>query len=243
MSNIVVLKIGGSLLSKSDDLLFDFEYTQKLKKLLEELIVKHDCKFIVNVGGGYITRKYQKLAEANGEKDEEDVHRIGIATTNLNAELFHASVSDLASPHIIRYSEYDDFISATSTFGDIWHGKSLIVMSASQPGKSNDWNALEVALKLNIGTVIDVKDVDGVYTADPDKVKDAVRLPTLTWDQYLQIIGNPKDHVPGAHYPVDPIAARTAKENKIVFKIVGGKFLSNLRAAIMEEEFVGSVIT
>ncbi len=90
MSNIVILKIGGSLLSKSDDLLFDFNYVLKLKVLLQELIQKHDTRFIINVGGGFITRKYQKLAQSNGEKDEIDIHRIGVAVTNLNAEVFMA---------------------------------------------------------------------------------------------------------------------------------------------------------
>lgn len=242
MPNITVIKIGGSLLSKSDEVLFDFEYVYKLKELLLELIQKQNCKFIINVGGGFITRKYQHLASDKGEKDQIDLHRIGIATTNLNAELFHSICSDIATDNVIRYKEYDEFIDGLTNPESVWQHKSLIVMSASQPGKSNDWNALEVAIRLKIGTVIDVKDVDAVYSADPKKVKDAVKIPQLSWDQYLQIIGNPTEHLPGANYPVDPIAARTAKEHAIRFKVISGKFFSNIRAAILEQEFSGSTI-
>jgi uridylate kinase len=236
----IILKIGGSLLSKSDDQLFDFAYFAELKTLLTKLS-QSGYKFVISVGGGYVTRKYQQLISAHGEHDTVDLHKVGVATTNLNAEIFHGLLDELALPEIMRYADFDNFLQGERRdidFGD----KSIQVISSSKPGKSNDWNALQFALKLNSGRVIDVKNIDGVYTSDPKKDPSAQKVAQLTWEQYLEIIGNPTEHIPGANYPVDPIAAREAQAKGIEFVIVSGFDLSNLEKLIVGQEYSGSVV-
>ena len=236
----IILKIGGSLLSKSDEQLFDFAYFAELKKLLTKL-TQAGYKFVISVGGGYVTRKYQQLISAHGEHDIMDLHRVGVATTNLNAEIFHGLLDDLAVPEIMRYADFDNFLNDTNASLDFGN-HSIQVISSSKPGKSNDWNALELALKLNTGYVIDAKNIDGVYTADPKLNPHAQKIPQLNWQQYLEIIGDPTEHVPGASYPVDPIAAREAQAKKVKFIIVSGFDMINLEQAITGGEFLGTVI-
>ena len=150
------------------------------------------------------------MLQAHGERDVMDVHSVGVAATNLNAEIVHGLLDKLAVPDIIRYSQFDEFLTGIDTQINFAR-HSVQVASASKPGKSNDWNSLQMALVLGIDQLINVKDVDGVYDADPDKFPDAKLQENLSWDEYLDIIGNPTEHKPGANYPIDPIAARLAR--------------------------------
>ncbi len=231
-----MIKLGGSLLSPSSEVLFDFGLAQKW----HELLSGNADRFIINIGGGYLSRAYQKLAKVNGEMDADDIHRIGIAASNMNAELLRSSLSDLAYPRVVSYGLYEDLISAGLDFD--WRGKKVLVTGPNHPGHSNDWNALRIALSLGINEVIDIKNVDGVYDRDPNKHEGAQRLSKLTWNEYLNIIGNPKEHVPGASYPVDPKAARDAQKAGARFCILGGA-LDNLKLLLEGKEFVGSIIS
>ncbi len=238
-TDLVILKIGGSLLSISDEEPFNFDYAYKLRTLVTEL-VRREKKLIINVGGGFLARKFMKLVDSHGERDVIDIHKVGVAATNMNAEILHGLFDKLVSPEVLRYADFDEFLTGIDTQVNL-DTYSGVISSGSKPGKSNDWNALQFAYRLKSKIVISIKNIDGVYTADPKKDPDAKRLDGITWDQYLEIIGNPKEHRPGASYPVDPISARDAKQKGISFWIMGGD-LGNLRKAILEGQFVGTVI-
>jgi uridylate kinase len=239
-ADTLVLKIGGSLLSKSADELFAFDYFKQLKQLLGGF-TGQGYKLVIIIGGGYIARRYQKDLQEHGEGDIEDIHKVGVAASSVNSEVFHALLSEHAASTVLRYAEYDDFIAGNRELD--WQGKSIYIASASQPGKSNDWNALQIAMLLKVPVVFDIKNVDGVYTADPRVDPSATRIAELSWSQYLDVIGNPEQHVPGANYPIDPITARAAKQAGIKFIVCGGEDLDNLRKVLVgEADNIASVV-
>lgn len=235
----IILKIGGSLLSKSDEVLFDFQYLERFHLALREL-AGEGSTFVIAVGGGFIARKYQALVRQHGEKDTVDIHKIGVAVTNLNAEIVHGLLDGLVTPDVIRYKAYDDLINGIASLPD-FGSHSVLVTSASKPGHSNDWNALRLAMAFGSEKVIVMKNVDGVYTADPKKSPDAKRLSQLTCEEYLEIIGNPAEHRPGANYPIDPFAAKEAKLEKKKFVIIGSD-LENFKRVIKGQNFIGTVM-
>lgn len=239
---MVNLKVGGSMLSKSDDLLFDFGYANKLKYFLAEMIAK-GYKFTINVGGGYVTRKYQHILERHQEHDEMDLHRVGVAATNLNAEILRGLLDDVAYPEVISYGNYDKFLKAPKSEVQNYFDKfAVLVIAASKPGTSNDNNALDACLQTDGAQVISLKNVAGVFTADPVKHPDAKMVNKLTWTEYLNIIGNPDHHEPGASYPVDVFTAHRAQDLGIRFVVVSGEHLDNLKNLIEGGEFKGSTI-
>lgn len=238
-NNIHVLKIGGSLLSKSDEMLFDFAYAGELRQLLNELAAA-DHKFVVCVGGGFVVRKYQQLQRDHGESNEMDQHRVGVALTNLNAELLRSTWDDLAAPQVLNYADYDKFVRAEQS-DEFFYEHPVLVAAASQPGRSNDFNALEMAISLGVDRVIDIKNVDGVYSADPKKDPTATKFDRLSWTEYLDVIGNPDHHAPGANYPVDPLAARLAMEKGIQFLVCAGE-ITTIRRAV-EGDSDGTLIS
>lgn len=231
----IVLKVGGSLLSRSEDTLFNFEYALRLKDTLLPL-TQQGYKFILCVGGGFLTRKYQELFREQNIPDE-DLHQIGVAIINLNAECLQSVFKEISQEQILRYADYDE----TSEIS-IPDEKPFLVTAAGKPGHSSDWNTAKLAVRSKSNTIISLKNVDGVYSADPKKDPNAKRIESLSWDEYLQIIGNVTEHHPGASYPVDPIASEFSKANNLKFYIIHGDDLENLAKTIRGENFNGSII-
>ncbi len=241
MQEIKIIKIGGSIISKSDDKLFDFEYYKKIKKAIIEL-TGEGYLFTINIGGGYITRKYQKMLKQYGEHDDIDLHRLGVATTNVNVQVFHGLFENNVYSKAFMGKEYDEFIDNYTEDFD-WEGHSVLVVGSSHPGYTNDWNAMQVARRFGVETIYDLKDVDGVYTQDPKKNRKAKKFENLTWNEYFDVMGNPTDIEPGGNYPVDIRAAHDAKELGLSFVIMDGTDIPNFKKAIRGEKFIGTTIS
>ncbi|MEO6728647.1 MAG: hypothetical protein ABIM99_01870 [Candidatus Dojkabacteria bacterium] len=231
MNEIIVVNVGGSLLSPNDLTLFDFGAANKIK----ELISKHsDKKFILCVGGGNIARKYQKLLEDKSfTKDSE--HEVGVALINVNAVMLKAVLKDQAEEKILRYEDFND--ESTISFQ-----QQILISAAGAIGHSSDWNTMKLAKRAGVTKVFSLTNIDGVYNKDPKKFPDSILQPTLKWDEYLNIIGNPKEHFPGAKYPVDPLASEFGKGNSIEFYVLSGNNYENFERAINGESFIGTLI-
>ncbi len=228
-----ILSVGGSIFSLSDDLLFDIQKARSLKSLLKTYTDNGD-KFVLSMGGGYICRKYQKILKEEGFEDKE-LDNVGVATINTNAVILRAVMGDLASEKVLRY---EDFQSEEPLNFD----KPIIVAAASHPGHSSDWNAVKLAIRTGSTSLINVSNTTGVYDSDPKENPNAKFLPEITWDQYFEIVGNPTDFVPGAHFPFDIMAARMAKDNNISCYMVDGRDFINLENLLNNQQFTGTLI-
>jgi len=232
----VVVKLGGSMISKSDDKLIDFEYLARFKKVVTE-IVSHDIQMFIVLGGGYLMRKYRDLAKEGGISETIQLHWIGTTSNNLNAEVVRAYMAELCNERIVAYEAYFD--PKRMTFEE---EKSIIVGGGESAGHSGDVDALIAAQALDVDTIISLKDIDGVYTADPDKDPSATRLDELSWDKYFNIIGNKTQHEPGGNYPVDPIASKRAKDANKKFIVIAGGDLESFKNALIGKEYTGTLI-
>lgn len=238
-NNTVIIKVGGSLLSRGEDNLFDFRYAYSLREAIKKL-AEEGYSIVLNVGGGYVNRKYVKMLESNGETDVEDLHLVGIALTNLNAQIIHGLLGDLPVSDLISGKDFDSIVKREKRI-DLEAGR-VVVFGAGKPGGSNDLNACQLAISFESSRVFDLKNVSGVFSEDPKKNPNAEFLKDITWDKYLDVIGNPTRHMPGAHYPVDPLAARLAKEKGIDFYILHGDNIDNVVNAIKGLPYTGTLI-
>lgn len=223
------------MVSKSEDKLVDFDYLKRFKSKLEGLI-EDGFEFFIVLGGGYLMRKYRAMARAGGIEEDLQIHWIGTTCNLLNAEVVRAFLYPNSTERIVAYEDYYNEYKPEFT-------KPIIVGGGGRAGHSGDVDALVMANKLGIDTIVSLKDIDGVYSDDPDKNPNAKRIKKLTWDEYLNIIGNPQKHHPGASYPIDPIASRMAKESAKAFAVIGGEDLSNFERLMKGEEFNGSVVS
>lgn len=235
MPQTYVIKLGGSIVSPDDKQIFDFSYLDKFRTLLEPYISSGN-KFFVVLGGGYTMRRYRDLAEAAGLKDETQLHWIGTTVNVLHAEIVRAYFHDLADDGVYKYEDYYNDEPLVIT-------KSIKVGGGGRPGTSGDVDAVKAAIKLGTTTVISLKNIDGVYSADPHKDPQAKRIDHLNWQEYLDIIGNPSEHTPGGNYPIDPLAARESQAHKLSFHICLGWDLTRLQAILDGQPFNGSTVT
>ncbi len=201
-------------------------------KAFVELIkarVKQGRRFAVVVGGGKTCRNYQNaLAQVRDISNEEN-DWMGIYTTHFNAQLVRLAFGKLAKKKIA--TSYDSKIPFT---------KSVLVGAGAEPGHSTDYDAVLLAQMFNSKNIVNVSNIDYVYTADPRKNPDAKPLPKLSWDEYLALV--PKEWVAGFNSPFDVTAAGLAKESGITVSIVNGGKMEEVAKAIDGNSFEGSAI-
>lgn len=234
-----VLKVGGSILYPSFKKPFQFSFAKNLLTILEQ---NDDYQFSLTAGGGKLTRElYKDLREEFPNISEDNLHKVGVVSSNVNNELLRVVFSRKAFPRVLRYKEYEEFL-AGDEIPKLLDYKYIIAAS-SKPGFSNDWNALQMTLRLHADSVISIKNIEGIYTADPLKDSSATMIPKLSWDEYFDIIGNPEEFEPGGNFPIDVETAREANKQKKAFIIVGSDDTENISNAIKGEEFLGTIVS
>lgn len=234
MAKVYVVKLGGSVLSQGGDVLFDFSYLKKLHEMLHRYLDRGD-KFFIALGGGYLMRQYRDLALKATGFSQEQLHEIGINVIYLHANLARLVLDDIADAEIFSGEDYYQQKKMEIK-------KGVKIGGGGRPGYSGDMDALMAAMALKSTEVISLKNIDGVYDSDPKQNSEAKRVMSLSWQEYLQIIGNPEEQLPGANYPVDPETARKAQQEKISFKIMLGTDLENFAQALEGLSFSGTII-
>lgn len=255
MSKQIVIKLGGSLLSRGEDSIFDFGYLEKLKTVLTDPEL-NDNKYFLAIGGGYTMRKYRDLAREAGIKSDIEIHWVGTTVNVLHAYLVKAYLSDIADDEVIKYEDYyvdseqtrsetvavSSVVTTDEGVNKFTIAKRIKIGGGGRPGHSGDVDALLAAQKLGANTIISLKNVDAVYEADPKDFPEAKRIEKLSWDEYLKIIKDKDTHEPGGNYPIDPVASRMARSAGVRFVILSGEDLPNLKNYLLGEEFVGSTV-
>lgn len=230
--SVNIIKVGGSILAPNVENIFEFAKAIELVKTLKPFTEDGD-KFIIPMGGGNLARKINGIMKKYNLSEIEQ-HNAGIAVINLNAVLLRACFGNLASEKIIRYEDFE-------SESKIDFESPIIIAAAGKPGHSSDYDAVLLAKRSGAKRIVSLKNVEGVYTADPKKNPNVKILENLTWSEYLNVIGNPTEFAPGDHFPVDYKASNLARELKIEFDIMGSDF-NNLTNFLQGKKFLGTVI-
>jgi len=222
MKKIIVISVGGSIVNPDN---VDTNFLKRLKTLTKSLIKKY--RLIIVIGGGKTCRKYQKgLSEVIG-KNHNSLDWIGIYSTWLNAELVRLSLNNLAYKEIIKDP------TKKVKF------KNVLIAGGWKPGWSSDYDAVLLAKLYKAKTVINMSNVDRLYTKDPNKYKNAEKITITNWKKFRKIVGN--KWKPGLNMIFDPIAAKQAQKQKLKLVLIG-KNLNNLKNLLNNKKFKGSVV-
>ncbi len=220
----VVVALGGSIIFPEN---IDWRFLRRFKKFILPQLKKR--KFILVAGGGRLSRKYQEAAGKVSRLTDEDKDWLGIHATRSNAHLLRTIFRGIADPVVID---------------ERWRIKKLrypvTVASGWKPGWSTDYIAVRLAADFGVGEVVVAGRPDYVYDRDHATYKNAKPILRLDWKTYRKTI--PARWVPGAHAPVDPVAAKLAAEEKLKALIVGGKNLENLGKLLQGKDFKGTII-
>ena len=213
----------------------DTEFLTKFVSMVKEWLEEDASrKLILVVGGGAPARVYQnayseiaKNVNANSASDAADW--IGIMATRLNAQLVKACFGELCQNDVV----YDP--TAPIDF------KGRVLLAAGwHPGFSTDNDAVLLAEKHDAKTVVNLSNIEKVYTDDPRKNPDAKPIDEISWKDFRKMVGN--EWTPGKNCPFDPIASKKADECKMTVICASGKNIENIRAILNDQEFVGTKI-
>lgn len=226
MEETIIISLGGSLIIPEN---LDLNFLKDFKALILSHVAKGK-KFVVITGGGKICRKYQDAAKELGNPSIEELDWIGIASLKLNAELLRVIFGEYAHDRVIAN------LSTHFAFE-----RPIIIGSAFEPGRSTDWDAVEGAKTVGAKKIINLSNIDYVYDSDPKINPQAKKIETISWPEYRKLI--PEDWTSGLNSPFDPIASKTAEEEKMTVIIMNGKPIDNLAKCLNGEKFLGTIIS
>lgn len=228
--SLTIISLGGSIIAPDN---VDTEFLKKFRSMIDGFVEKGE-RFIFICGGGAPARKYQTAYRSIVDSSEEDLNAqdwMGIRATHLNAELVKS---------IFGKSCKDPVVTNPKAEGLEFTG-SILVGGGWKPGFSTDTDAVYLAQRFGSKLIINLSNIDWVYSDDPRKNPDAVKIEKSTWKEFRKIVGD--EWVPGKNTPFDPVASKICDENGIKVICANGKNLENLSKILSgEENFIGTVI-
>ncbi len=222
----LIISLGGSLIVPGQKI--DTIFLKKFRKLVLKLL-NAGFRIAIITGGGKTSKRYNLAAQKITKIKESDLDWLGIAATELNAELVRVILSKYAYQKVINDPNKK-----------IRTKKRLIIASGWKPGSSSDRAAVLWAKNLKAQTVINLTDVDFVYDKDPDKFPDAKPLKQISWSDFRKIVGNKWS--PRGSWPFGPVGSRLAQKLKLKVIILNGRKIRNLENCLRGKEFRGTTV-
>ncbi|MFH1188693.1 MAG: UMP kinase [bacterium] len=220
----IIIGLGGSVMyPETIDTAFLKKFNAFVRKRLD------NNRFIIVVGGGRTARIYQEAAAKVVKTSNEDKDWLGIHATRANGHLLRAIFADVADPTVIDVRGKIQKLQYPITIAAGW-----------RPGWSTDYVAVALAEDFNIKEVIAAGKPDYIYDKDPSKYKNAKPFDYLLWSEYRAMI--PNEWIPGAHAPIDTVAAKAAAEAHKTVIVINPKDFLNFGNLLAGKNFKGTVV-
>ena len=228
-----VLSVGGSIVvPEKPDTDFLCKFIAMIRNWLNE---DSQRRLILVVGGGGPARIYQNAyreivsASDGASSDSSEADWIGIMATRLNAQLLKDALGDLCPQEVVY----------NPTTIDEFNGR-ILVAAGWKPGFSTDNDAVLLAERFNADTVVNLSNIEKVYTDDPRKNPDAKPIDSISWAEFRKMVGD--DWTPGKNTPFDPIASKKAQDLNLTVICAAGKNIENIRSILDGKQFEGTEI-
>jgi len=222
----LIFSLGGSLIVPND--VISVNFLRKFRELILKLLRKGQ-RIVLIIGGGGTNRKYNAAAKKITKIKDLDLDWLGIATTKLNAEFIRCIFGNYAYPKVLD----DPNTKVNSKY-------KLIIASGWKPGCSSDKDAVLWAKNLKAEAILNLSDIDFVYDKDPDKYPNAKPLRTVSWIDFIKIVG--RKWSPRKSAPFGPPASLLAQKLGLKVVILNGKNIKNLENYLNTKKFKGTII-
>ncbi|MFW5801501.1 MAG: UMP kinase [Spirochaeta sp.] len=225
---ITIISLGGSIVAPDEiDVPYLRAFAEVLRKFLSE---SSENRVILIIGGGAPARRYQQAyRELLVNPNDTDQDWIGIMATRLNAELVRSLFADECPTPVV-----------TDPTSDFEFSGRVLTAAGWKPGFSTDFDAVMLAERFGAARVVNLSNIEKVYTADPRTNPDAKPLDHISWEEFSDLVGT--TWTPGKNTPFDPIATKKARELDLQVIAAGGRDLPNLEKLLRGERFIGTII-
>ena len=226
----IVISVGGSLIVPNGGI--DTKFLSELNSFIrKQLAENNNRQFFLIAGGGSTARHYRDAGqEVIGHAlTRDDLDWIGIHASRLNAHLIRTIFRDIAHPYIIKHYEIIRKVEEPLVIGSGW-----------KPGWSTDYCAITTCEDYGIKEMINLSNIDQVYSQDPKESADARPLDKISWADFRKMVGD--EWFPGMNAPFDPIASKKAEELGVKVVVMNGRNFENLEKYFKHEPFVGTTI-
>ncbi len=224
----IVISLGGSLIVPKGGI--DVSFLKKFNAFVRKNIADGKRFFIV-AGGGNTCRDYQDAGrKVTGSISNVDLDWIGIHATRLNAHLMRTIFQDISHSRIVVH--YNKILGGWT--------EPVAIGAGWKPGWSTDYCTMCLVRDYKAKMVINLSNIDWVYTKDPRKHIDAKKIEKMTWIELQNLIG--RKWVPGNNVPFDPSAVQLGKELGAKVIITGADFDNLQKIVSGESQFNGTVV-
>jgi uridylate kinase len=225
---VTVISLGGSIVAPDGvDTAFLKDFLALLTAMLKE---DEKRRFILVVGGGGPARAWQKAyREVSGGGNDAEADWIGVMATRLNAQLVKAVMGG--------YCTQDVVVEPTQVGPLVGR---VLVAAGWKPGFSSDYDAVLLAERFQANELINLSNIEQVYTDDPKKNPQARPIDAISWADFRAMTG--EEWVPGKNVPFDPVASRHAAKIGVRVICAAGRNLKNLKNILTGKSFTGTTI-
>jgi uridylate kinase len=226
---VTVISLGGSIVAPDGvDVRFLTDFVGLIRSFIE---ADSNRRFIFVVGGGGPARSWQNAYRetSGGKVKNEEADWIGIMATRLNAQLVKAVMGEWCTQEVVTNPGQVDPLTGR-----------VLVAAGWKPGFSTDYDAVLLAERFKADAVINLSNIEKVYTADPKTDPNARPIDKISWADFRAIVGD--EWVPGKNVPFDPVASRHAQKIGLRVICAAGKNLENLRKILSGEDYTGTTI-
>ncbi len=220
----IVIRVGGSMVIKENGE-YNSEFLKKLRKVVDEISREHKVGIVVG-GGKFLKKMIQEIRKDFPDIKEEDLHKVGIKMTWVNAELVRSILKNTYRDIITNYSR-------------IPKTRKILVGGGWKPGVTTDYDGVLLAKKMKADLIVKLTDVDGIYNKNPKKYKDARLIKKMSWKKLAFMI---KKIEPGMSFPFDPEASKLAMRLGLKLLVINGNKLENLKKFLEGKRFVGTIV-
>ncbi|MDR1177999.1 MAG: UMP kinase [Spirochaetaceae bacterium] len=225
---VTVISLGGSIVAPDK---VDEDFLKGFLALTKALLKEDEKRrFIFVTGGGGPARTWQNAYRTiSGSVSNEEADWIGVMATRLNAQLIKALLGE--------YCTQDVVIDPTQVGPFVGR---VLVAAGWKPGFSSDYDAVLLAERFQADRVINLSNIEQVYTDDPRKNPEAKPIDRISWTDFIRLIGD--EWVPGKNVPFDPVASKHAAKIGVTVICAAGRDLANLRKLLSGSAFIGTTI-
>ncbi|MEM4332196.1 MAG: UMP kinase [Candidatus Micrarchaeia archaeon] len=227
MKPVITLSIGGSLIVPGEP---DIEYIKRIAALLLKLSNKY--KFAIVTGGGAAARTYAR-AMRKITPNEFLADQAAIMSTWQNAYLILAALHEKAYKTLPK--TFDEAAQALVT-------NDFVVMGGTLPGITTDTDAVLLAERVGSKRIVNISNVDAIYTGDPRKDSNAQKIKKMTSNELIMLAAVKDSRKAGENFIFDVLACKLLARSGIEAHFVTGRNMADVEKAICGRPHNGTVI-